>query len=273
MLVPPAAGIEPSVRRQPTQRTLLVVDQERDRDHIERAFDDEPVVIETAATLAAARASVNEIDCLLVPATVTDDDSDMTSDDAAATDRSGEHVGWLETVKTDTPALPIVILAAEVTPTLMRAVRAYEWTAVVGRDEPRERLVTCITDLLERHRLTALSKRSLASVELTGDAVALVDPTDGIQFASRSLRMQFGADGDELVGTPWQELFTDDAVSHLESVALPTVAEGWRWTGTCTGQRRTGVTFPVRVRLGGLEDGSLVFVITEADASASGHED
>ncbi|RZV11910.1 PAS domain S-box-containing protein [Natrinema hispanicum] len=272
MLVPPAAGIEPSVRGQQTQRTLLVVDQERDRDHIERAFDDEPVIIETAATLAVARSSVDEIDCLLVPSTVTDN-SGMTSDDVAATDRSGEHVGWLETVKTDTPALPVVVLADEVTPPLMRAVRTYEWTAVVGRDEPRERLVTCITDLLERHRLTSLSKRSLASVELTGDAVALVDPTGRIQFASRSLRMQFGADDDELVGTPWQELFTDDAVSHLESVALPTVGEGWRWTGTCTGQRRTGVTFPVRVRLGGLEDGSLVFVVTEADASASGHDD
>jgi len=271
MLVPPAAGIEPSVRRQRAQRTLLVVDQERD--HIERAFDDEPVVIETAATLADARSSVDEIDCLVAPSTVTDDDSDVTSDDVAATDGSGEHIGWLETVKTDTPALPIVVLADEVTPTLMRAVRAYEWTTVVGRDEPRERLATCITDLLERQRLTHLSKRSLASVELTGDAVALVDPAGGIQFVSRSLRMQFGADGDEFVGTPWQELFTDDAVSHLESVALPTVAEGWRWTGTCTARRRTGSTFPVRIRLGGLEDGSLVFVVSEADANGTEHDD
>ncbi|MFA9416248.1 PAS domain-containing protein [Natrinema sp. HArc-T2] len=260
MLVPPAAEIEPSVQRQRTQCTVLVVDQERDCTHIERAFDDESVVVETAPTLAVARTSFDEIDCLVVPTAVADGDSD-------------EHVGWLETVRTDTPELPIVVLADEVTPTLMRAIRAYEWTAVIDRNGPRTRLAARIIDLLERHRLTHLSRRSLASVELAGDAIAIVDPAESIQFASRSFRLQFGADGDDLTGTPWRELFTADAVSYLESAALPTVAEGWRWTGTCTARRRTGATVPVRVRLGGLEDGSLVFVVSEADASGPEHDD
>jgi len=130
-----------------------------------------------------------------------------------------------------------------------------------------------VTDLLERHQLTHLSRRSLASIELAGDAIAIVDPAGEIQFASRSLTMRFGADSDELTGTPWQELFTDDAVSHLESVALPTVAEGWRWTGTCTARRRTGSTFPVRIRLGGLEDGSLVFAVSDATNSSDDLEE
>ena len=268
MRVPPAGGIEPSVRSQPAQRTVLVVDQDRDRDHIERALDDEPIVVETAATLAAAQSSVDEIDCLVVPSTVTDERSDV-----AATDGSGAHVEWLETVRTDAPELPVVVLADEVTLDLARAIRSYEWTTVIDRNEPRERLATRVTDLLERHRLTRLSQRSLASIALAGDAIAIVDPAGVIQFASRSFRMRFGAAADDLAGTPWQELFTDDAVSYLESVALPTVTEGWRWTGICTGRRRTGVTFSVRVRLGGLEDGSLVFVVSEPDENASEHGD
>ena len=71
--------------------------------------------------------------------------------------------------------------------------------------------------------------------------------------------MQFGADRDALCGTVWQTLFTDDCVERLEATAIPTVADGWRWTGSCTGLRGSGEPFDVRVRLGGLEDGSLVF--------------
>ena len=270
MLVPPAERIEPSVRRQPRERTVLVVDEERDADHVDRAFDDGPVVVETAATLAAARSRFGEIDCLVVPSTAGDDRSDTTGDDVAAPDDSSERVGWLETVRADAPALPVVVLADGVTPALSRAVRSYEWTTVIDRNEPRERLATRITDLLERHRLAHLAQRSLASVELAGEAIAIVDPAGELQFASRSFRMRFGGAGDDLAGTRWQELFTDDAASYLESVAVPTVSEGWRWTGTCTGRRRTGATFPVRVRLGGLDDGSLVFAISEA---ADGRDD
>lgn len=263
MLVPQATGIEPSVRRRPTERTVLVVDEERDADHVDRAFDDESLAVETVATLAAARSRFDEVACLVVPSTVRDDCSDMTVD-VAAPDDSSEHVDWLETVRTDAPGLPVVVLADEVTPALLRTVRSDEWTTVLGRNEPHERLAARVTDLLERHRLTHLSRRSLASVELAGDAIAIVDPDGNLQFASHSFQMRFSDAGDDLTGTPWQDLFTDDAVSYLESVAVPTVAEGWRWTGSCTGRRRTGMTFPVRVRLGGLDDGSLVFVVSEA---------
>ncbi|MFD1565176.1 PAS domain S-box protein [Haloarchaeobius amylolyticus] len=271
MLVPPAAGIQPAVRRRLTAITVLVIDQEDDRDHVERAFDDEAVV-ETAATLADARPRFDEVDCLVVPSTMAIEDSGVTGGNVAATDGAGE-CEWLETIRTERAELPIVVLADEATATLTRAVRSYEWTTVITRTEPRDRLATRVTDLLERHRLALLSRRSLASVELAGDAIAIVDSTGAIQFASRSFTMRFGADGDELTGTPWRELFTDDAVAHLESVAVPTVAEGWRWTGTCTGRRRTGATFPVRIRLGGLSDGSLVFVVSEVTHSRDEREE
>ena len=78
--------------------------------------------------------------------------------------------------------------------------------------------------------------------------------------------MQFGYDRDELVGRPWQTLFTDDSADRLETAAIPTVAEGWRWTGTCTGRRKSGTTMPIRVRLGGPENGGLVFVVETAAA-------
>jgi len=107
----------------------------------------------------------------------------------------------------------------------MRTVRSDGWTAVAERDETLALLADRVHTLLERHRLTTLARRSLASVEFAGDGIAIVDPDGDVQFASRSFAMQFGSNRDALTGTPWRALFTDAAVSHLESAALPTVAE------------------------------------------------
>ncbi|WP_249361550.1 hypothetical protein [Haloterrigena sp. H1] len=84
--------------------------------------------------------------------------------------------------------------------------------------------------------------------------------------------MRFGAAADDLAGTPWQELFTDDAVSYLESVVANRhgrVAVDRHLHRPATD--RCDVL--VRVRLGGLEDGSLVFVVSEPDENASEHGD
>lgn len=299
MLKPSATVAEPAVRTRPAQAVLLVVG-DRDRDRVDRAFDGEErdVTVEAVATLEDARRRFDDADCLVVPSppsAVGDGDgtvdgesggdaesaSDATVDTNATTDTNAtadtdttdDVVDRLETIRTDAPELPVVVLAAEGSPELARAVRSVDWTAVIERDEAPARIAARVHDLLERRRLAALSRRSLASLEFAGDAVAIVDPDGEIQFASRSLAMQFGAGRDGLDGTPWRELFTDAAVSHLESTALPAVAEGWRWTGSCTARRRTGSTFPATVRLGGLADGGLVIVVDEADESGDEREE
>ncbi|WP_049899181.1 PAS domain-containing protein [Natrinema sp. J7-1] len=267
MVAPTTVPTEPTVRTRPTRVTVLVVGEETVQDRVKRAFTDEgtETTVETAATLADAvtELETDGIDFLVVPLPRTAASADTAEEAETAIETLDTH---LETVRSATPDLPIMVLAAERTPALAETVRSYDWTAVIERDETRTRLADRVHDLLERQRLTALSRRSLASIEFAGDAIAIVDSGE-IQFGSRAFAMQFGYEHDAIAGTPWQELFTDDAVCHLESAAIPTVAEGWRWTGSCTGRRKTGPTFAARVRLGGLEDGSLVFVIEEADGS------
>ncbi|MFC6769671.1 PAS domain-containing protein [Natrinema soli] len=268
MLRSTAAVPEPTVRTRPAQLQLLVVGRECDA--IDRAFDDETeVTVESVPALENARPRLDDIDCLVVQSpTVADDGSAGRDESGELTDESADDVAdSLETIRADATELPVVVLADEVTPALTRTVRSDGWTAVVERDETLALLADRVHDLLERHRLAVLSRRSLASVEFAGDAIAIVDPDGDVQFASRSFAMQFGSDSDDLTGTPWRAVITDAAVTHLESAALPTVAEGWRWTGSCTGRRQTGATFPARVRLGGLEDGSLVFVVDESEGS------
>ncbi|WP_222915807.1 PAS domain-containing protein [Natrinema sp. SYSU A 869] len=267
MLAPTTAVAEPTVRTRPTRLTVLAVGGDGTRDRIERAFTDDEadLTVETVSTLAdtVERHKTDEIDCLVVSLP-------RTAASAETPARNGTDIETLddrlETIRATAPDLPIVVLAGERTPELANTVRSYDWTAVIEREETRTRLADRVHDLLERHRLTALSRRSLASIEFAGDAIAIVD-SDDIQFASRAFAMQFGYEHDAIAGTPWQELFTDDAVENLESTAIPTVVEGWRWTGSCTGQRKTGTTFAARVRLGGLEDGSLVFAIEEVNGS------
>ncbi|SEQ72755.1 PAS domain-containing protein [Natrinema salaciae] len=268
---PSTAVSEPAVRTQPAQLTLLLVGDDRIRDRLERAFsgDETELAVETVVSPAAvAERSEIEADCLVIASPAATAETDAPETGAAAEAAAGH----LETLRTRSVDLPVVVLADERTPSLADAVRSYDWTAVVERDEPPAQLADRVHDLLERHRLTALSRRSLASVELAGDAIAIVGPDGALQFASRSFAMLFEYDEDTAEGTPWRELFTDDAVDHLESAAIPTVSEGWRWTGRCTGRRKTGGTFAARLRLGGLTDGSLVFAISE-DERRDGLED
>ena len=133
-----------------------------------------------------------------------------------------------------------------------------------------ERVSRRVRQLVERRRLGALSRRSLAGLELAQDPIAITAPDGTLEFANRRFAVQFGADPAALSGRSWRTCFADDSVAHLESTAIPTVEDGWRWTGRCTGRRLSGETFPARVRLGGLDDGSLLFLVTELEAADDG---
>ncbi|ELY65710.1 PAS domain S-box protein [Natrinema versiforme] len=264
MLITAPKTAEPTEREDRSRLRLLLVDADRDRERVERAFDDDiDLTVKTAAAVANVRHRLEGVDFAIITPqpTGTEPDGDGGDDAKAVDDR-------LETIRTVAADLPVVVLADERTADLTAVVRSDGWTAVVERSEATGRLADRVRDLLERRRLAALSRRSLASLEFAGDAIGIVDPDDEIQFASRSFAMQFGVDHAALPGTPWRELFTAEAVEHLESVALPTITDGWRWTGTCTGRRQSGDTFAARVRLGGLEDGSLVFVVDESERDA-----
>lgn len=265
MLIQCPESADAAVRAQPTGLHLLLVGDEEFREDVDAAFgEDADLTLEVAPSLAAVQER-RDVDCLVVLwAAITDGDAPEDVD-------GGD--GFLETVRTTAPDLPVAVLVDEATGELADAIRTRRLTAVLERDDGLERLPDRVRDLAERRRLAALSRRSLASVEFAGAAIAIVDPGDDIQFASRSFAMQFGYDRASLPGTPWQTLFTDEAVDHLESTAIPTVADGWRWTGGCTGRRNDGETFDARLRTGGLEDGSLVFVLEGSETAGTDGDD
>ncbi|SIR91613.1 PAS domain-containing protein [Natronorubrum thiooxidans] len=230
------------------QLTVLAIVSDRQwRDQLEAGLDDDDFDVRTTASSTPRSTCLDGVDCLV-------SEYPMATDDL------------LERVKERIPDLPVVFLVDEsiASTTVIETVRAHQWIDYVRQQEsdpPVEHLSHRIHTLIKRRRLEALSRRSLASVELASDAIAIAAPNDDLEFTNRSFAVQFGTDRDDLPGTPWQALFTDESVERLETAAIPTVADGWRWTGSCIGCRTSGETFPVKVRLGGLEDGSLVFAV------------
>jgi len=230
---------------------------DRPLEDLETDADGRRLEIRRSASVADALETLDGVNCLVV--------------DAAHARRAPEE--FVDRVRTRRCGLPIVVLSSdpERTASLQRSLADVRWVDVLESDADdtlAERLRYRIPRLVEHHRLAALSNRSLAGVELARDAIAIATPRGCLEFVNRSFAMQFGYDRDALVTTPWETLFDDDTVDRLEATAIPTVVDGWRWTGTCTGRRRTGATFPTRVRLDGLEDGSLVFVVDPLEPSA-----
>ena len=233
----------------------LITDDGQYADRVEARVGDD-LAVRRAASIEAALPDVDAVDCLVV-------DRATTADGATALDRIAHRA----------PELPIVLLADESTAetAAVETVQSVRWGESLERTASAtgvDRLVHRIEAVVERRRLTALSRRTLTGVELADDAIAIVAPDGELEFVNRPFAMAFGYDREALQGRPWRTLFTDDSVERLETTAVPTVADGWRWTGTCTGRRNSGATVPVRVRLGGPGDGGLIFVVETVDADA-----
>ncbi|WP_455449107.1 PAS domain-containing protein [Natrinema thermotolerans] len=252
MLSPLTDAADDGIRVRPTELQLCVVGDDLREAVATACGERDDYALETVPSLSAAQEAGSDADCLVVPAAAFGGD-ERTTEDADCHGGDG-------TVAADEP----MIVVADGTGTGSDHRYERRLTAVLERDT-LERLPARAWDLVERRRLAALSRRSLASVEFVGESIAIVTPDDEIQFASRSLAVRFGYDLETLSGTDWRALFPDATVDRLESTAIPTVADGWRWTGGCTAMRRDGETFPVQLRLGGLADGSLVFVVESGD--------
>jgi len=148
----------------------------------------------------------------------------------------------------------------------MRTVRSDGWTAVAERDETLALLADRVHTLLERHRLTTLARRSLASVEFAGDGIAIVDPDGDVQFASRSFAMQFGSIA-TLTGTHGGHCSpTRPFPTSSRRRSRPSPRDGGGPVAVPVGgkqARRSRFAFAS----GGLEDGSLVFAVDESKES------
>lgn len=192
----------------------------------------------------------------------------VVSDGYASTEALAD---LLATVREHDQRLPFVLVAADPPPSVLEALVDAPWTDCFGHagEGPAGSLLARRLQTLVGHRrLAAVARHSLSALEQGTDAVAIVDPDGTVEFANPLFARQFRASPPDLVGRNWRELYDDAEVERLESDAFPSLADGWRWIGDCEARREDGTTFLTQTRIDALDDGSLVFTISEGNAGS-----
>lgn len=240
----------------PASDVLTVLRVVADTDHRTTPLDHhDGVSVETVAPPEAVPRHLGAADCVV--------SDGYTSTEALA--------DLLATVREHDPRLPFVLVAADPSQTILDTLLDAPWTDCSGHagDDPAAGLlVHRLQTLVDRRRLTEVARRSLAALEQGTEAVAIVDPDGTVAFANQLFARQFRASPSELVGRDWRELYVDDEVDRLESDALPSLADGWRWMGDCEARREDATTFRTQTRVDALEDDSLMFTLSEADVGS-----
>ncbi|WP_415379598.1 response regulator [Halosimplex sp. TS25] len=208
--------------------------------------------IRTETVSSAALDAVDQVDCVV-------SDYDMPGMDG---------LGLHTEVRKRSPTLPFVLFTGSTQEELAERFPDDIWTEFLRKDDPKTAmpiLAGRIRRLVDHHRTLQAANRSLTAIEAARDGIAVVGPDGTITFANRVFASRLGLEPDDLAGRPWQTCFPDDEVERLESTAIETVRDNWQWTGGCRYASDDGAEFTAQTRVTGLDDGSLVFCLTESD--------
>lgn len=115
-------------------------------------------------------------------------------------------------------------------------------------------LVGISEDITERLRREEELRIFRALADNSPDAIGIADPTGAVTYANLPFRTMFGY-GDATIGMINTTLFTaEDQRERIPALLGAVVSEG-AWTGTLTGERRDGSTFPVQLSPFAIRDG------------------
>ncbi|MCU4972155.1 PAS domain-containing protein [Halobacteria archaeon AArc-m2/3/4] len=241
------------------------------RDRVRSAFaDDDRLEVRTEASLEAAKRHLDSIECLVSAETPL-----VGSEGEDGNEREHEHdtdLESLEAIHERDPELPVVYFTDERREELLarRCSIQSPWTDCLQKGDDDVTLALLgsrIRTLVDRQRQSTLARRTIVALETVQNGVAIVTPQGTFEFVDRVFAATFGTDPDDLLDQPWHTVFPDEEADRLRSTALPTVDDGWRWTGRCTGTHASGTTVTTRTDIVGLEDGGLVFVLGDSTDS------
>lgn len=172
---------------------------------------------------------------------------------------SWDGADFRETVRSVDERLPVVFVTPEPPGALPDWVHAAEWTDClqVGTLDAVGVLAGRIRSLVATRRAAGAADNLRGALDAIGVEVALLDRNGAVEFANAAFGQRLGYDDATLRGQPWQSLYTDPTVEHLESTVLPTLPEAWRWTGECVARHSNGDAIAVTARIVTLEDGGL----------------
>jgi PAS domain S-box-containing protein len=227
-------------------RVLYVDSGTPDLDRLEDTFDDEQFTIRTTGSTEDAMATIEDVDCI-----VSTDRVEQTS------------VEFFERIRADDDTIPCILFAFDPSTAPVTEILELEATDYVEANDARagyHRLRHRVQQMVHVNRQSRRIRQQLATMASLRDGIGIVSPDGTYRFVNRVYALQFGYTPEEMVGRHWKTVYTDTEVERLESNALPSIADAWRWSGTCTGRQKDGDTFSAQTSLVGLENDGLVFL-------------
>ena len=110
------------------------------------------------------------------------------------------------------------------------------------------------------------AERVTQAVELSQDAISLLDADKRFVFANRACAMLYGYPVEELLGQPLDLLYDAEGRQRLHEQVLPVLRSNGAWHGTSTARHRTGTPIEQEVSLAALPDGGMVRVARDVTA-------
>lgn len=175
---------------------------------------------------------------------------------------SGSGLELRERVRARDETFPFVFYTAVPFGVVADAVTDDAWTDYVHESAGDCELADAVGRLADLRRGAAVATRGAGEADLP-DAVAIVAPDGDIEAATDDYARRFGHDREDLRGRSWEELYPATEDDRLRSNALPSVEDGWQWTGRCVARRADGGRFRARTTLAGLGDGRIVVAIRD----------
>ncbi|MDZ7712665.1 MAG: ATP-binding protein [Rhodovibrio sp.] len=110
------------------------------------------------------------------------------------------------------------------------------------------------------------AERVTQAVELSQDAISLLDADKRFVFANRACAMLYGYPVEELLGQPLDLMYDAEGRQRLHEQVLPVLRNNGAWHGTSTARHRAGTPIEQEVSLAALPDGGMVRVARDVTA-------
>ena len=114
--------------------------------------------------------------------------------------------------------------------------------------------------------LRAQAERVTQAIELSQDAISLLDADNRFVFANRACAMLYGYPVEELLGQPLDMIYDALGRQRLHQEVLPVLRSNGAWHGTSNARHRAGGAIEQEVSMAALPDGGTVRVARDVTA-------
>ncbi|WP_224958128.1 PAS domain S-box protein [Geomonas subterranea] len=124
--------------------------------------------------------------------------------------------------------------------------------------------IELVRDITERKNKENILKRQSAAIEASMDGIALLNADGEYLYLNKAHAAIYGYPcHEELVGSTWRLLYTDEERRRLEPLIYSEFQKGHGWRGEATGLKKDGTLFPQEISLTLLEDGGIICVVRD----------